>query len=113
MKETNADGLAVLTLSVSLRTCVGNLFFERIALSLHETVCLTFGVLKAQHRALAEVDAQMMDVDDPGWQANFTAQLLNYIEVVTHAVGLTIRDFPHEFTAQRFHRMLGVRLLGS
>jgi hypothetical protein len=39
--------------------------------------------------------------------------LLNYIEVVTHAVGLTIRDFPHEFTAQRFHRMLGVRLLGS
>jgi len=45
-----------------------------------ETVCLTFGVLKAQHRAPAEVDTQMVDVDDPGRQANFRAHGLIQIK---------------------------------
>jgi len=56
---------------------VPSIFSGNIGGKSDETVCLTFGVLKAQHRTLAELHAQMVDVDESGWQANFTAQLLN------------------------------------
>jgi hypothetical protein len=56
------------------------------------------------------VNGWLVSTDTVGVYGNY---YLKRAIVVTHAVGPAIRNFPHEFTVQRFHRMLGARLLWS